>query len=85
MARKKTTRIRVHVPSNFLDEFDKEISGLYASRNEAIRAGMVLVLESEKEKWQRVSCLPDSISLFETRCLAVLIKFFKNSLFSKLG
>jgi len=30
----------------FLKEFDKETRELYASRNEAIRAGMILVLEA---------------------------------------
>jgi metal-responsive CopG/Arc/MetJ family transcriptional regulator len=43
-------RILVHIPSNFLEEFDREISGLYASRNEAIRAGMVMVIEAEKRR-----------------------------------
>jgi len=43
---KKLKRILVHVPRDFLEEFDEETSGLYASRNEAIRAGMILVLEN---------------------------------------
>jgi metal-responsive CopG/Arc/MetJ family transcriptional regulator len=44
-------RILVHIPLNFLEEFDREISGLYASRNEAIRAGMVMVIEAEKRRF----------------------------------
>ena len=47
MAR-KLKRILVHIPREFLQEFDKETSRLYASRNEAIRAGMILVLEAVK-------------------------------------
>lgn len=39
-------RILLHVPEKFLKEFDKETRELYASRNEAIRAGMILVLEA---------------------------------------
>jgi metal-responsive CopG/Arc/MetJ family transcriptional regulator len=37
------------VPKEFLEEFDKETRGLYASRNEAIRTGMILVLETLKK------------------------------------
>jgi metal-responsive CopG/Arc/MetJ family transcriptional regulator len=40
---------QIHIPSNFLEEFDEEISGLYASRNEAIRAGMIMVVEAVKK------------------------------------
>jgi hypothetical protein len=29
---------------------DREISGLYASRNEAIRAGMIMVVEAVKKR-----------------------------------
>ncbi|MCL2359393.1 MAG: ribbon-helix-helix domain-containing protein [Candidatus Bathyarchaeota archaeon] len=40
----------MHIPSSFLDEFDREISGHYASRNEAIRRGMSLVIETKKRE-----------------------------------
>ena len=43
---KSIKRILVHIPKDFLEDFDSEISGLYASRNEAIRAGMIMVLEA---------------------------------------
>jgi len=43
-------RIMVQIPEKFLREFDKEIQGLYASRNEAIRAGMLLVLDYLKQR-----------------------------------
>jgi len=43
-------RVLVHIPKNFLEEFDREITGLYASRNEAIRAGMIMVLEAVKRR-----------------------------------
>ena len=39
---KNIRRVLVHIPKDFLAEFDKEIAGLYASRNEAIRAGMII-------------------------------------------
>ena len=42
----KLKRILVHVPEKFLERFDREIEGVYASRNEAIRAGMIMVLEA---------------------------------------
>ena len=47
---KKLRRILVHVPRDFLEEFDEETSALYASRNEAIRAGMILVLEALRKR-----------------------------------
>jgi len=47
---RRLRRILVHVQKEFLEEFDRETSGLYASRNEAIRAGMILVLETLKNK-----------------------------------
>ena len=47
---KNIKRVLVHIPKDFLDEFDKEIAGLYASRNEAIRAGMIMVIEAEKRR-----------------------------------
>jgi metal-responsive CopG/Arc/MetJ family transcriptional regulator len=47
---KNIKRVLVHIPKDFLDEFDKEIAGLYASRNEAIRAGMIMVIEAEKKR-----------------------------------
>lgn len=50
LAGKRIKRILVHIPSNFLSEFDREIQGLYASRNEAIRAGMILVIEAEQKR-----------------------------------
>ena len=43
-------KILIHIPKEFLEEFDKEILGLYASRNEAIRAGMILVLDTLKKR-----------------------------------
>jgi metal-responsive CopG/Arc/MetJ family transcriptional regulator len=50
---RKIKRILVHVPKDFLEEFDREIMGLYASRNEAIRAGMIMVLEATKRKTEK--------------------------------
>jgi len=47
---KSLRRILIHVPKEFLEQFDKETRGLYASRNEAIRAGMILVLETLKKR-----------------------------------
>jgi len=47
---RKLKRILVHVPDKFLEEFDREIRGLYASRNEAIRAGMILILETMRRR-----------------------------------
>lgn len=47
---RKIKRILVHVPKDFLEEFDREITGLYASRNEAIRAGMIMVVEATKRR-----------------------------------
>jgi len=47
---KSIRRVLVHIPKDFLEEFDKEIAGLYASRNEAIRAGMIMVIEAEKRR-----------------------------------
>jgi metal-responsive CopG/Arc/MetJ family transcriptional regulator len=47
---RRLRRILIHVPTEFLEEFDKETRGLYASRNEAIRAGMMLVLETLKKR-----------------------------------
>ncbi|MCL1971189.1 MAG: ribbon-helix-helix domain-containing protein [Candidatus Bathyarchaeota archaeon] len=49
MNKPNTKRILVHIPTNFLAEFDKEIKGIYASRNEAIRAGMAIIMETEKQ------------------------------------
>lgn len=43
-------RILIHVPKRFLERFDREIEGIYASRNEAIRAGMIMVLDAIKER-----------------------------------
>ena len=54
MAR-KLKRILVHIPREFLQEFDKETSGLYASRNEAIRAGMIIILENLKNRQEQTS------------------------------
>ena len=48
--RKNIRRVLVHIPKDFLEEFDREIAGLYASRNEAIRAGMIMVIEAEKRR-----------------------------------
>ncbi|MDR0461522.1 MAG: ribbon-helix-helix domain-containing protein [Nitrososphaerota archaeon] len=50
MSKPLTKRILVHIPTNFLQEFDKEISGIYASRSEAVRAGMIIVMETEKKQ-----------------------------------
>jgi len=47
---RKPKRILIHVHKEFLEEFDKETLGLYASRNEAIRAGMIMVLETLRKK-----------------------------------
>ena len=47
---KSIRRVLVHIPKDFLEEFDREIAGLYASRNEAIRAGMIMVIEAEKRR-----------------------------------
>lgn len=46
----KLKRILIHVPEKFLESFDSEIEGIYASRNEAIRAGMIMILEAVKKK-----------------------------------
>ena len=43
-------RFLVHVPEKFLREFDRETRGLYASRNEAVRAGMILMLEELRSR-----------------------------------
>ena len=43
-------RVLVYIPKDFLEEFDREITGLYASRNEAIRAGMIMVMEATKRR-----------------------------------
>ena len=43
---KRLKRIIVQVPERFLERFDREIEGFYASRNEAVRAGMIMLLES---------------------------------------
>lgn len=43
-------RFLVRVPEKFLKEFDRETRGLYASRNEAIRAGMILMLEELRSR-----------------------------------
>lgn len=48
--KRKVKRILVHVPKDFLEEFDRETSSLYTSRNEAIRAGMILILETMKRR-----------------------------------
>jgi len=50
LGKKSIKRVLVHIPSHFLDEFDREISGLYASRNEAIRAGMIMLIEAERRR-----------------------------------
>lgn len=47
---RKLKRILVHIPKEFLKDFDKETTGIYASRNEAIRAGMILILEATKKR-----------------------------------
>jgi metal-responsive CopG/Arc/MetJ family transcriptional regulator len=61
MSKPQTKRILVHIPTNFLQEFDKKISGIYASRSEAVRAGMIIVIENEKkqqhQKQQKISAL----------------------------
>jgi len=50
LGKKSIKRVLVHIPSHFLEEFDREISGIYASRNEAIRAGMIMVVDAEKKR-----------------------------------
>jgi len=47
---RKLKRVLVQVPERFLKVFDRETERLYASRNEAIRAGMMLVLEELKRR-----------------------------------
>jgi metal-responsive CopG/Arc/MetJ family transcriptional regulator len=47
---KRLKRILVYVPEKFLGRFDREIEGIYTSRNEAIRAGMIMVLEAVKKR-----------------------------------
>jgi metal-responsive CopG/Arc/MetJ family transcriptional regulator len=47
---KNIKRVLVHIPKDFLEEFDRETIGLYASRNEAIRAGMIMVVEAVKKR-----------------------------------
>ena len=50
---KKLKRILVHIPKEFLKEFDEETLGIYASRNEAIRAGMILIsARRDKNEYQ---------------------------------
>ena len=46
----KLRRVLVHVPEKFLRKFDRETEDLYASRNEAIRAGMMLVMEALRSR-----------------------------------
>jgi metal-responsive CopG/Arc/MetJ family transcriptional regulator len=52
--KRKVEGILVYVPKGFLKEFDRETSSLYTSRNEAIRAGMILVLESLRKRRNEV-------------------------------
>ena len=47
---KNIRRVLVHIPKDFLEEFDREIAGLYASRNEAIRAGIIMMIKTEKKR-----------------------------------
>jgi len=50
MDKKKFKQVLVHVPESFLEEFDKKTTKTYMSRNEAIRTGMLLLLEKQKIK-----------------------------------
>ncbi|MFH2110977.1 MAG: ribbon-helix-helix domain-containing protein [Candidatus Bathyarchaeota archaeon] len=49
----KLKNIMVQIPERFLQEFDSETKGLYASRNEAIRAGMMLILETHRKNREK--------------------------------
>ena len=49
----KLKKIMVPIPDKFLQEFDNETRGLYASRNEAIRAGMMLILETHRQRREK--------------------------------
>jgi len=60
MNKPNTKRILVHIPSNFLDQFDKEINGIYTSRSEAIRAGMAIIIENEKHQQHHHQKIPIS-------------------------
>ena len=44
---KKLKRVVLLVPESFLDLFDRKTKGIYASRNEAIRAGMKLIMDAD--------------------------------------
>ncbi len=57
---KRLRRIIVQVPERFLERFDREIEGFYASRNEAVRAGMIMLLES-----LRIRSPPERLSMVE--------------------
>jgi metal-responsive CopG/Arc/MetJ family transcriptional regulator len=57
---KRLKRIIVQVPERFLERFDSEIEGFYASRNEAVRAGMIMLLESLRSESR-----PERLSVVE--------------------
>jgi len=46
----KIKRVRIRVPVRLLKEYDKAIEDLYSTRSEAIRAGMLKMIE-EKRKY----------------------------------
>ena len=47
---RRLRKVTVPIPEQFLHEFDQKTKGFYASRNEAIRAGMILLLETHRKK-----------------------------------
>jgi len=51
----KLKRVLVYVPEGFLKVFDRATEDLYASRNEAIRAGMMLIIEALRSR-RREDC-----------------------------
>ena len=46
---RRLTGIMVYVPRVFLERFDESIVGLYPSRSEAVRRGMVLILKEVQD------------------------------------
>lgn len=47
MAKTRLEKVYVEVPADLLEEFDRETSGFYISRNEAIRAGIRMIIDPE--------------------------------------
>lgn len=46
----KVRRVHIWVPAKLLEDYDKAMKGLYTTRSEAIRAGMIKMIE-EKRKY----------------------------------